>query len=122
MKEIQSMPIWKKDSYFIDTNVLLYAIGKKSDYKHACLRVLKNINLDKFSGVTNCEVFQEILHRYWKTNKTMAMDLIKLHKTITSRDAIHAATMVNNGIKKIITADRHFDKIKGIERIDPKEF
>jgi predicted nucleic acid-binding protein len=35
--------------------------------------------------------------------------------------ATHAAAMINNGIKKIISTDRHFDLIPKINRIDPTE-
>jgi len=48
-----------------------------------------------------------------------ALELLKNHPPITSRDAIHAATMINNGIKEIISTDNHFDLIAGIKRIDP---
>jgi len=30
--------------------------------------------------------------------------------------------MLNNGITEIISADRHFDNIEGITRLDPREF
>jgi predicted nucleic acid-binding protein len=45
--------------------------------------------------------------------------LLKEFPSINSRDAIHAATMLNNGIEKILSTDPHFDLIKGIERIEP---
>ena len=51
-----------------------------------------------------------------------ALDLLKTHQTITSRDAIHAATMINNGIKEIISTDTHFDLLPEIKRIDPEKF
>jgi len=41
---------------------------------------------------------------------------------ISPRDAIHAANMKNNGINKIISADKDFDKFNSIKRIDPLEF
>jgi len=44
---------------------------------------------------------------------------LKMVNGITSRDAIHAATMMNNGIKEIISTDPHFDLIHEIKRIDP---
>ena len=36
-----------------------------------------------------------------------------------TRDLIHLAAMMNNGIKRIITADRGFLSIPGIEVITP---
>jgi len=37
-------------------------------------------------------------------------------------DHIHAATMEIQGIKEIISADKDFDAITGIVRIDPLEY
>ena len=48
-----------------------------------------------------------------------ALDLLRNNLFITSREAIHAATMINNGIQEIISTDNHFDLIAGIKRIDP---
>jgi predicted nucleic acid-binding protein len=35
------------------------------------------------------------------------------------RDAVHAATMRNNGISRLISADAHFDRLTFVTRIDP---
>jgi predicted nucleic acid-binding protein len=48
-----------------------------------------------------------------------ALELLKAYKAITSRDAIHAATMINNGLEEIISTDPHFDIIPKIKRIEP---
>ena len=48
-----------------------------------------------------------------------ALDILKSSEFITSRDAIHAATMINNGIKEIVSTDSHFDLIPEIKRINP---
>ena len=34
---------------------------------------------------------------------------------------IHIAIMQNNGIDTIVSADRHFDGIDGVTRLDPLE-
>lgn len=39
---------------------------------------------------------------------------------VGSVDAIHAATMVNNGIQEIYSTDPHFDHLPEIRRIPPK--
>lgn len=36
-------------------------------------------------------------------------------------DAASAATALNRGIDKILSADRDFDGIPGLERIDPSD-
>lgn len=34
-------------------------------------------------------------------------------------DSLVVSCMKNNGIKKIVSLDKHFDKVKGVERIRP---
>jgi predicted nucleic acid-binding protein len=49
-------------------------------------------------------------------------DLLERYGTeITGRDAVHAATMLNNGLTHIISADGHFDIIEGITRLGPQK-
>jgi len=40
---------------------------------------------------------------------------------IKPRDAIHAATAINLGVKEIISENSDFDKISELKRIDPKD-
>jgi predicted nucleic acid-binding protein len=48
-----------------------------------------------------------------------ALEILKRVNGITSRDAVHSATMIHNGIKEIISTDPHFELIQEIKRIDP---
>jgi predicted nucleic acid-binding protein len=41
-------------------------------------------------------------------------------KGITARDVLHAAVMMNRGLKEILSTDFHFDLIEGITRVDPE--
>ncbi len=135
-------------SYFLDANLIMYSVGGPHPLKSPCNRVLEKIKSGNISSVTNTEVLQEILHRYFSIGKPdiaeiaytsliricisvypvtiaetdLALSLMKEIPAITSRDAIHAATMINNGIKEIISTDIHFDLISEIKRIDPGEF
>lgn len=134
--------------YFVDTNVIMYAHGEKHAYKDACVRILRLIAADEIFGITSSEVLQEILYRYTALRQKhigmqmvsntlsvmheilpvdrfdiiLAMDIMKKHKSINVRDAIHAASAIKNKTKYIISADRHFDLIKTIQRIDPLVF
>ncbi|MCD6345120.1 MAG: type II toxin-antitoxin system VapC family toxin [Anaerolineae bacterium] len=38
------------------------------------------------------------------------------------RDAIHAATMRNNGLRQLISADKDFDVLDFIVRVDPAAY
>jgi len=141
----------KAEEYFLDTSIIVYAAGKPSEYKEPCLKVLQNIKNRKILTAIDTEIFQEILYRYhrlglhveavrlaWYVLKLKPRMLAVSQKDIESsiqlynkyspqgippRDTIHVATMLNNGIRKIITTDKHFgDMITEVEKIDPKAF
>ena len=131
--------------FFLDANVIMYSLGSSHPFKEPCKSILAKIKSGDIRAVTNTEVLQEILHRYFSIGKpdiaeigyksmihlcltvfpvtlsetNRALELMKAIPAITSRDAIHAATMINNDIKEIISTDSHFDLIPGINRIDP---
>jgi predicted nucleic acid-binding protein len=42
------------------------------------------------------------------------------HANISPYDCLHAAVMKRNGLNEIISADKEFDKLNWITRIDPK--
>lgn len=133
---------------FIDTNIPMYAAGKEHPLKKKCLGILESIAREEIEAYTDSEVLQEILYRYFYINQRESgfeifdlfatiMDgviLPVLHgdimlarllaeKEVTSnlspRDLIHLAVMLNNDIKRIVTADRGFAAIPGIEVITP---
>lgn len=54
----------------------------------------------------------------------LAVDLFDTYHSVGvgPRDAIHAATMRNNGVSQLISADRDFDHLDFVTRIDPLVF
>jgi hypothetical protein len=108
--------------------------------------VLKKIKDGLIQVVTNTEVLQEILYRFFSIKKPslaalaytslveicveilpvtlhdmdLALELLKKYPDITARDAVHAATMIHHNIKEIFSADSHFDLIPEIRRIPPE--
>jgi predicted nucleic acid-binding protein len=126
----------------------MYAVGADHPLKQPCLSVLEAVATDKLSGTTDVEVLQEILYRYAAQGQRgravdvvrlflrvvpdarpvtkecflLAIDLFDRHPALQPRDALHAAVMQRNGIHQIISADRHFDGIPGITRVDPAEW
>jgi len=134
--------------FFLDANILMCALGKPHLYREPCLKVLGAVQADAIDVVTNVEMLQEILHRYRVVGSPdlaervftqartlcevvlpvrlrdvdLAATLLKRFPSIQVRDAIHAATMLHAGIRRILSTDRHFDAIKGIRRIDPIKF
>jgi predicted nucleic acid-binding protein len=131
--------------FFIDANLIMYSIGGPHPLHEPCKKFLEKIKSREILGVTNTEVLQEILYRYFSIERRTlgeiayrsmiefctnifpvrvvdtdkALEILKSVNGITSRDAVHAATMIHNGIKEIISTDPHYDLIPEIKRIDP---
>jgi uncharacterized protein len=130
---------------FIDANLIMYSMGGPHPLREPCKKFLEKIKSGDILGVTNTEVLQEILYRYFSIERRTlgeiayqsmvefcadifpvravdtdkALEISKRVNGITTRDAIHAATMIHNGVKEIMSADPHFDLIHEIKRIDP---
>lgn len=134
--------------FFLDSNILMYAFGANHPLQAPCKKLLDLIGEGEIQVVTNTEVLQEILYRFFSIHRedlayqlydsmvvlcwavfpvsladtNRAKELLSKNKDIDVRDAIHIACMLNNNIETIISADHHFDKVKEIERIDPLDF
>ena len=118
---------------------------KSIPLRRLAVSILKKIKEGELLVVSNTEVLQEILHRYFSIRMPdlaeaalealkafcreiypirlseieKAYGLLKEFPSINARDAVHAATMLNNSIEKILSVDPHFDAIRGIKRISP---
>ncbi len=131
----------------LDTNVPMYAVGSEHPYRDACQWVMKESVEGRLAAVIDTELLQEVLHRYGSQGRIpdavrMVTDLTVVVQTVypvgladieratilferlgpqgvRSRDVIHAAIMLNNGLTEILTADTHFDLVPGIRRVDP---
>jgi uncharacterized protein len=138
----------EEKSYFVDTNILMYAAGKEHEYKKICLKVLKDIGSYENIYYINTEVLQEILYRYGSIGMRnfgiklaenvielfshilqidekdiyLAVSIMKNYENLLSRDAVIIANMLNKGIRNIISVDKDFDRIREISRIDPGNF
>jgi predicted nucleic acid-binding protein len=44
------------------------------------------------------------------------------YSALKARDLVHAAVMLENGISRILSTERHFDQMPEIERMDPRDF
>ncbi|MGH8103198.1 MAG: type II toxin-antitoxin system VapC family toxin [bacterium] len=135
--------------FFLDANIPMYAAGTESRYKAACVAILEAAATGDLEAVCDTEILQEILYRYthlgvhtagirvardtiqavptvlpvFARDVERAMILMEQNSRLHSRDALHAAVMLNNGIQEIITADREFDVLRGmVTRHDPVAF
>jgi predicted nucleic acid-binding protein len=125
----------------------MYAAGSDHPFREPCRRLLENAIERRLALVTDSEVLQEILYRYFSVAKaataraiyrsavglcdevlpveekhtSRALDLLERYGSISPRDAIHVATMESAGIRRILTTDRDFDAIDEVIRVDPAE-
>jgi predicted nucleic acid-binding protein len=138
----------KAQVYFIDANIPMYAAGAEHALKAPCVAILESIAKGELKAVTDAEVVQEILHRYTALGRrNHAVEVCRLFLQVVpnvlpitrqiieralefhlqfsqlqARDSLHVAAMVEYKIARIISADRHFDGVPGIFRLDPTQF
>jgi len=130
---------------FLDTNVFLYAAGRPHPEHAACVAVLQRVAAGSLDATSSTEVVQEILHVLSRRGRReqalmLARGLIALfpdllsvtrgdvssacilldqYPRLSARDALHASTMLRNGIDTIVSADADFDSVDGIRRVTP---
>lgn len=129
---------------YLDTNVLVYAIGGDSPLRDPCQEILRAVAERRLTGETSAYTVQEFVRqrrRRGDPDATMraryAMDLCKeLHPVdgvvirgaieIVNRyprldiaDAVHVATASTHRVTTVLSADRGLDGISEIERVDP---
>lgn len=133
--------------FLYDTAVFVYAIGADHEYREPCRQLVALAGDGVIVGDASVELLQELVHvRARRTGDragsvrlarrvaslcrlqsvepedlTMALRLFETHEALGARDAVHAATALNRGIDAIVSPDRDFDGVPGLERIDPAE-
>ena len=121
----------------------MYLVGAPHPHKADAQRLLERAIADRERLVSDAEVLQEILHRYVAIGRRdsispafeallgvvdelfpieasavlRARDIVLAYPRLSSRDALHVATMEANGVRRILTFDTGFDAYPGIERI-----
>jgi len=138
------------ETTFLDVNIFMYAAGSPHPYKDPCIRILSDVETGALVAAVNTEIFQELLYRYshikladkgvqlcrdilkypftilpvTEADIRLAIDLFDSHRVVglKPRDAIHAATMQNNGISQLVSADRDFERLDFVTRIDPLDY
>lgn len=121
----------------------MYVVGSSESHKASAEQLLRPLVIAKQTLVTDCEVLQEILHRYASTNRRHAIQpafdfllsvvdqvfpvdrfVIERAKQIvlgytlfSARDAVHLAVMEHQGITQILSFDTDYDQFPGIKRI-----
>jgi len=139
--------VQESTEFFIDANIPIYAAGRDSEFKDACLALLDHGAAGRLRLVSSVEIVQEVVYHYSHTGRLeqglqivqdfltalplvlplelvdvyAMLELLKDHPGVPPRDALHYAVMEHNGITHIITADRHCAALPGIICLDPRE-
>jgi predicted nucleic acid-binding protein len=128
---------------FVDSNIPMYVAGREHPLRAPARRLLEQVRAGDVEACSSTEVLQEILYRYAGLKRLdlardvynlfvalcpvifpvtladtdRARDLLGAGSGVSVRDAIHAAVMLNNGVRHIATFDTGFDRVEGIERV-----
>ncbi len=128
----------------IDTNVIVYAVGKAHPLREGARQVLDRVGEGALQANIDAEVLQEILHVYnarrerrkgvdtiddllllfpnpfpiGREEIEAARDLMRAYSFLSARDAVHAAVVQTHELEGIITADKIFNRIKSLKRFD----
>ncbi len=131
--------------FFVDSNIPMYVAGREHAFKAPSTAFLKKVAQGKVLAVSDVEVLQEILYRYFHTQEVEkgyvvfeafaqtipviypvfledmleAKALLQVHQGLQPRDAVHAAVMLRRGLTTIVSYDQDFDAVPGIKRIEP---
>ena len=117
---------------FVDTNVLMYAVGRDHPLRQAARRFFATATKDGLPLATSAEVMQELVHAYLPVSRTRALaaagqlisrcriavwpleredvmlgiELAALHPGLGARDLCHLASCQRRGVTRIQTFDR----------------
>lgn len=131
--------------FLYDTSVFVYALGAEHPYREPCRRVVALAAEGALTGEASVELVQEIayvrhrrlgdrdaaardaaaaaglclLHPFTEDDLRLALNLFRQVDGLSPRQAVHAATALNRGVDAVLATDRAFERVAGIERIDP---
>ena len=132
---------------FVDTGVIMYAAGAPHPMRAPCRDLIEAVVDGRLDAAVSVEVVQEIFHRFSSSGRRevgvamaeAALDLFAPVLPITdrimrrmpglfaeyhdlsARDLVHVATCLEVGIDVIVSPDRGFDAVAGLQRLDPTD-
>lgn len=132
-------------TFFVDTNVLIYSRSSPpSVYGDPCMEILEAIERDEVDVQVSTAVLEEIWHLELTgrvgaidglaaiahdlfspvlavTDEVFACALALPYAHLSAKDRVHVATCLEHSIDRIVSADKGFDTVAGLQRIDPRE-
>jgi uncharacterized protein len=131
--------------FLFDTSVFIYALGSEHPYRDPCRAIMSKGVEGMLAGEASIELLHEFayvraqqgvarrtavadardiaatsrLHAVDRADIERALELWREHERLDMRDAIFAAQALNRKIDAILSPDRGFDGITGLQRVDP---
>jgi predicted nucleic acid-binding protein len=131
--------------FLYDTNVFVYALGAAHAYRDSSRQLVRRQGEGELAGEVTTTVVAELVHQRLRqtgdraeaarrgrqvalacrvhasdaADAELAWDLYERRVELDAFDALLAATALNRGIGFVVSADRAFDAVEGLERIDP---
>jgi predicted nucleic acid-binding protein len=128
-------------TFFVDANAIVYSASEGSARRN-CLRVLGEISTGDADGRTSAAVLEEVWHVAGRGRRERGAGIVQAALEIFSpllpvneealvhalsmpesklgpNDRLHVGTCANHEIEVVLSADRAFDGVKGIRRVDP---
>jgi len=128
----------------LDTNVLVYAVGANHPLQEPSRRLIEAAASRRVT--TALAVIQEFLHVFGLSRPrsvaattardyaealaplieptisdlTLAIDLYARHRRLEAFDALLAAMAINRDVDALVTADRAFQDVPGLQALDPR--
>jgi uncharacterized protein len=133
--------------FLYDTSVFVYALGGEHPYREPCRDIVHRAAIGELQGEASADLLQEFAHQRLRrtgdrtaaarTTRNIAklvwwhplepddvqrgIDLFERHPQLGARDAVFAALAINRRVDAILSTDRAFDEVDGLERIDPAD-
>ncbi|MGC5616729.1 type II toxin-antitoxin system VapC family toxin [Georgenia sp. Z1491] len=132
-----------RERIFVDTAVLALAVGGHHPLREPCRALLHAAAAGDVELNISTEAIQELLfHRMRRGDRGVAVSLVRDVRTmcrvhafddtivsrmldlvaaggVGGRDAVHAATALEQGFDAIVSPDRDLDGVPGLRRLDP---
>jgi len=128
-------------TFLVDANIVVYA-AVDSPYRGACREILAALVDGRAEGRISPAILEEVWHLELSgrvgaisgltqatydlftpllavTDEVIGRALALTDTALGANDRIHAATALHYGIGTILTADREFDGVPGLRRVDP---
>ena len=131
--------------FLLDTAVVLYARGRDHPYQGACRRLIELARDGVILPDASVELVQEYIHVLLRRGQPAeavaasardvaslcrllpfdeavvdrALQLIEQDLGLGGRDAVHAATALTHDITLVVSPDRAFESVPGLQRLDP---